>query len=168
MILKDAIKYLELNKTDFITDLNDFAELQRNYQADIVPDNFTELYEGFTNKLLLLWIENEGGAKTVLNSGIAVPTQNELVRKYCRITFVSEQAQKDEGKTFFKSALIKKKEEPKENKTLELLTFLGANDIDISQFLDMEIDVVYKVISIVAEKKQEEEKKRKQKRKRGL
>jgi hypothetical protein len=166
MILRDAIKYLELNKTDFITDLNEFAELQRNFESDIVPDDFTERYEGFCDKLLNLWTESKGGYDTVLNSGIDIPTKNALIRKYCRITFVSEKAKKNEGKTFFKSELLIKKKDKleKDNQTIELITFLGANDIDITQFLDMEIDVVYKVISIIAEKKKEDEKKRKKKR----
>lgn len=168
MILRDAIKYMELNKSDFITDLNDFADLQKDFQAEAIPDNFTELYEGFIDKLFTLWVENEGGIETALKTHSETPKANDLIKKYCRITFVSEQAKKDEGKTFFKSKLlVVKKEENKENQTLELLTFLGANDIDISQFLDMEIDVVHKVISIIADKKKEEEEKRK-KKKRGL
>ena len=38
-------------------------------------------------------------------------------------------------------------------------------DIDITPFMELELEVVYNIIAVVGEKKKEEEKKRKQKRK---
>ena len=47
---------------------------------------------------------------------------------------------------FSSSSLIKKKKDTvKENKTLELLTVLGNNEIDITQFMEMELELVYKI-----------------------
>jgi len=63
---------------------------------------------------------------------------------------------------FSSSSLIKKKKDTvKENKTLELLTILGNNEIDITQFMEMELELVYKIIELIAEKKKEEKEKRK-------
>ena len=42
MILKHAIRYLELTGSDFITDLKDFADLQNSFVAGYIPDDFTE------------------------------------------------------------------------------------------------------------------------------
>jgi len=37
MILKHAIRYLELTGSDFITDLKDFADLQKSFVAGYIP-----------------------------------------------------------------------------------------------------------------------------------
>ena len=43
MILKHAIRYLELTGSDFITDLKDFADLQNSFVAGYIPVSYTHL-----------------------------------------------------------------------------------------------------------------------------
>lgn len=165
MILKDAIRYLELNKTDFITDLNDYGKLQKDYAVGVVPNDFTERYEEFENKLLILYFDSFGGLEKAENDGISIPSHNSLIKKYCSITFESGDTKKEETETFFKSSLlVRKKDTIKENKTLELLAFLTNSELGIEQFYNVELDVIYKVLDIVAEKRKEEEKKRKRRK----
>lgn len=168
MLLRDAIKYLELTKCDFITDLSDFAKLQKDYIDGFVSDTFTEDFEGFTDKLLILWANSSGGMKSVLERKLELPSTTELIQMYCNVIFTSDEVKEEENTSFFSSNLIKrKKDNVKNNRTLDLLTFLGNNEINIGQFLDIELDVVFKVIDLIIEQKKEEEKKRKNK-KRGL
>ena len=63
--------------------------------------------------------------------------------------FIQEKEETEDEIVFFSSSsLIKKKKDTvKENKTLELLTVLGNNEIDITQFMEMELELVYKLIS---------------------
>lgn len=168
MILKDAIRYLELNKTDFITDLKDYGKLQRDYAVGICPEDFTERYEGFENKLLILYLDKFGGVEQAQKDGIELPSHSFLIRKYCSVVFKGEEVEEEQATTsFFKSSLLKKKkDEVKENKTLDLITFLTNSELGIEQFYNLELDIVYKVIELVAEKRKEQAKKDKQ-RKRG-
>jgi hypothetical protein len=166
MILRHAIKYLELNGSDFITDLDNFSKLQRSFMAGYIPDDFTEDMESFIDRLLLLWIDCKGGMKSALEDELELPKSEELLNEFCKVIFPSEE--KDIDTVFFSSSsLLRKKEEPiKTNKTLELLVILVDNEIDFNQFLDMELELIYKVVEQVAEKKKEErEKERKRKRK---
>lgn len=169
MLLRDAIKYLELTKCDFITDLSDFAKLQKDYIDGFVSDTFTEDFEGFTDKLFILWANSSGGVKKALEANLELPSATELIQMYCNVIFTSDEVkEEDENTSFFSSDLIKrKKDNVKNNRTLDLLTFLGNNEINIGQYLDIELDVVFKVIDLIIEQKKEEEKKRKNK-KRGL
>lgn len=170
MILKHAIKYLELTGSDFITDLKDFADLQNSFVAGYIPDDFTEQMESFTDKLLILWVDCNGGLQNALEDKTELPTPTELINTFCKTIFVKENEGEDTETVFFSSSsLIKKKKDTvKENKTLELLTFLGNNEINISQFLEMEIEVIYKVIELIVEKKKEEKEKEKRRKRKGM
>lgn len=169
MILRHAIKYMEITNSDFISDLKEFAELQRSFVAGYVPDDFTERYEGFTDKLLLLWIECKGGLDIALKQEPELPTPNQLINLFCRVVFPGKEEEETETVFFSSSSLLrKKKDDAKSNKTLELLTFLGSNEMNISQYLDMEIESIYKVIEQIAEKKKEEKEREKRRKRRGI
>lgn len=169
MILRDVIRYYELTGCDFQTDLKNFSKLQREFYNDIVADNFTDQYEAFTDKLFILWTDRQGGVKNVLDNELELPTMDELIELYCRVIDPSNlpEEEKETTTVFMQDSFLRKKakKEKSENQTLELIATLTNIEIDISQFLDMELEVVYSIISIVGEKKKEEEKKRKQKRK---
>ena len=168
MKLKDAIRYLELTKCDFISDLNEYAKLMRDASNGYFPDDFTERMEGFSNKLLLVWVDGKGGVKQALEDEVKLPSHAELVAFYCSSVFESEEDEEESQTSFFSSSLLKRKvDKIKENKTIQLLTFFGNNEINMSQYLDIELDVIYKVIELIIQKKEEEKKKQKQK-KRGL
>ena len=96
MILKHAIKYLELTGSDFITDLKDFADLQNSFVAGYIPDDFTEQMESFTDKLLILWVDCNGGLKNALDDKTELPTTNELINIFCKTVFIKEK--EDKGK----------------------------------------------------------------------
>lgn len=168
MILKDAIKYMEFTGSDFITDLKVFGELQRSFFVAFVANDFTEQYESFTDKLLILWVNNVGGTKKILKDGLEIPAPNELVNLYCKTIFERKIEEETEKVFFSSSNLIKKKQTDDSNKTLELLTFLANNEMNISQYLDMEIELIYKVIELVSEKKREEREKEKRRKRKGM
>lgn len=169
MILKDVIRYYELTGCDFQTDLKNFSKLQREFYNDVIADDFTDQYEAFTDKLFILWTDRQGGVKNVLDNELELPTMDELIEMYCRVIDPSNlpEEEKETTTVFMQDSFLRKKakKEVEENQTLELIATLTNIEIDISQFLDMELEVVYSIISIVGEKKKEEEKKRKQKRK---
>lgn len=169
MILRHAIKYMELTNSDFISDLKEFAELQRSFTAGYVPDDFTERYESFTDKLLILWIDCNGGLESALEHDLTPPSSIELINLFCKTVFPSEEDSETETVFFSSSSLLKKKKDTvKYNKTLELLTFLGSNEMNITQFLDMEIELVYKIIEQIAEKRKEEKEKEKRRKRKGV
>ena len=170
MILKHAIKYLELTGSDFITDLKDFAALQNSFVAGYIPDDFTEQMESFTDKLLILWVDCNGGLQNALDDKTELPTTNELINIFCKTVFIKEKEETEDEMVFFSSSsLIKKKKDTvRENKTLELLTVLGNNEIDITQFMEMELELVYKLIELIAEKKKEEKEKEKRRKRKGM
>ena len=170
MILKHAIRYLELTGSDFITDLKDFADLQNSFVAGYIPDDFTEQMESFTDKLLILWVDCNGGLQNALDDKTEIPTTNELINIFCKTVFIKEKEETEDDMVFFSSSsLIKKKKDTvKENKTLELLTILGNNEIDITQFMEMELELVYKIIELIAEKKKEEKEKEKRRKRKGM
>lgn len=169
MILKDVIRYYELTGCDFQTDLKNFSKLQREFYNDVIADDFTDQYEAFTDKLFILWTDRQGGVKNVLDNELELPTMDELIEMYCRVIDPSNlpEEEKETTTVFMQDSFLRKKakKEVEENQTLELIATLTNIEIDISQFLDMELEVVYSIISIVGKKKKEEEKKRKQKRK---
>ena len=96
MILKHAIRYLELTGSDFITDLKDFADLQNSFVAGYIPDDFTEQMESFTDKLLILWVDCNGGLQNALDDKTELPTTNELINIFCKTVFIKEK--EDKGK----------------------------------------------------------------------
>lgn len=168
MILKDVLRYYELTGCDFPTDLKNFAQLQKEYYNDVVDDDFMDKYESFTDKLFILWTDRQGGVKSVLERNVELPTMDELIALYCKTINVEETADEEENTTvFMKDSFLRKKKSnvSEENQTIELMATLTNVDIDITPFMELELEVVYNIIAVVGEKKKEEEKKRKQKRK---
>ena len=170
MILKHAIRYLELTGSDFITDLKDFADLQNSFVAGYITDDFTEQMQSFTDKLLILCVDCNGVLQNALDDKTELPTTNELINIFCKTVFIKEKEETEDYTVFFSSSsLIKKKKDTvKENKTLELLTVLGNSEIDITQFMEMELELVYKIIELIAEKKKEEKEKEKRRKRKGM
>ena len=167
MILKDALRYYELNGTDFQTDLSNFAKLQKMFSVGNIPDDFTEQLESFTDKLLELWVDNTGGWKNVLESKLELPTSQLLIQTYCRVIEPKEAKQEDEVILMTDSRLMTKKRKAEEdNKTIDFVASLANADIDISQFMDLEIELVYKIVSLIGEKKKAEADKAKKKKRR--
>lgn len=158
---------MELNKSDFMTDLKNFGSLQRSFITGSIPDDFTEQYEGFTDKLTMLWIDKQGYHASNIPDDIEYPKDEALINMFCKTVFPSEVEEETES-VFFSSSLIKKKKENETNKTLELLTFLTNNEMNISQFLEIEIEVILTVINLVAEKKKEEREKERRKKRKGV
>lgn len=165
MKLKDVLRYYEINGTDFLTDLQDFAQLQKEFYNDIVEDNFMERYELFTERLLELWISNQGGWRTFLESNSEPPSYDELVEMYCKNIEQVETKGKQEDLTMFFSDSSLRKKKKEDNKTLQLMATLANIGVDATQFMELELEVVYSIIEILGKKKEEEERKRKQRRK---
>ncbi|MEY8458586.1 hypothetical protein [Lactococcus ileimucosae] len=167
MLLKDAIRYYELTGCDFQNDLKDFGKLQRNFIQGYIQDDFTEKYESFTDKLLILWTDRQGGVKQILEENIELPNHSELISLYCRtIGEVKESEVETEIITFDDDLLKKHKKDRKENTIVELISAMTAVDIDITQFLDMELELVYQILEIVGEKRKKEQEKAKKQRRR--
>jgi hypothetical protein len=168
MILKHAIRYMELNGSDFITDLENYSNLQRSFLAGYVPDNFTEEYEGFTDKLVTLWIDITNNYQNVIEGKIEVPKLDDLMYMFCKPVFPSE-AEETETVFFSSSSLLRKKKDVvKGNKTIDLLVFFGTADIDFNQYLNMELEVIYKVLEQVGDKKKEQQEKERKRKRKGM
>ena len=164
MLLKDAIRYYELTGADFQNDLKDFGKLQRNFIQGYVQDDFTENYESFTDKLLILWTDRQGGVKKILEENIELPNQSELISLYCRVIGEVKESEVETEIITFDDELLKKRR--KENTIIELIAALTAVDIDVTQFLDMELELVYQLLEIVGKKKKREQEKAKKQRRR--
>ena len=167
MKFKEAIRYFELNSSDFITDLEEFSNLQKSFLAGYIPDDFTEKYEGFIDKLTTLWLDSNGSYNAVLDGSVELPSSEELLGLYCKNIFKPE---KEEQETVFFSSstlLKRKKDNVKGNKTLDLIVFFGSADIDMSQYLNMELELIYKVIELVSEQKKEQQERERRRKRRG-
>lgn len=159
---------MELNGSDFITDLENYSNLQRSFLAGYVPDNFTEEYEGFTDKLVTLWIDITNNYQNVIEGKIEVPKLDDLMYIFCKPVFPSE-AEETETVFFSSSSLLRKKKDVvKGNKTIDLLVFFGTADIDFNQYLDMELEVIYKVLEQVGDKKKEQQEKERKRKRKGM
>lgn len=159
---------MELNGSDFITDLENYSNLQRSFLAGYVPDNFTEEYEGFTDKLVTLWIDITNNYQNVIEGKIEVPKLDDLMYIFCKPVFPSE-AEETETVFFSSSSLLRKKKDVvKGNKTIDLLVFFGTADIDFNQYLNMELEVIYKVLEQVGDKKKEQQEKERKRKRKGM
>lgn len=152
MILKDLIKYYEVNGCDFINDLEDFGELQRGFINGLVDNGFTEKFEEFTDKLAKLWIETHDEE---------LPKQFELIDIYCKTIKPVEKKKNEEVVFLKKSSSLRKSKGVRSNQTLKLLTFFANNEIPFNQFLDIELEVVLDVIKLLSEEKKKQQEKQK-------
>lgn len=157
MLLKDAIRYYELTGYDFQTDLQEYAKLQRRFLKEVPDNDFTEQLESFTDKLLILWTDRQGGIKNVLEREYELPTQGELIAMYCRVINQVEVSEVENEVTTLEDDLLRKhKKEKTDNKTLDLIASITNADLNISNFLDMELELIYQTLEIVGERKKKE------------
>lgn len=162
MILRDALRYYELTACDFQTDLEEFGKLQRDYMSGIVSNNFTDDYEGFIDKLLILWTDKQGGVKNVLESNLELPTDKELISMFCRVINPAEEKEvMNKPMTLDDDLLRKKVKRKKEMKVINLVSSIATADINISQFMDLELELVYQMLENIAENKKKEQEKAK-------
>lgn len=157
MIFKDALRYYEITGCDFQNDLEEFGRLQRNYLAGIEDNNFTDKFEGFTSKLLLLWIDRQGGVKKALESNIELPSDKELLSLFCRVIEPSQEEQTiTKGLVLDDDLLRKGKRKTEEMKVLTLFTTIVSADLDVTAFLDLELELVYQTLKVIGENKKKE------------
>ena len=162
MILKDALRYYELTACDFQTDLEAFGKLQRDYMNGIVSNNFTDDYEGFIDKLLILWTDKQGGVKKVLEDELELPNDKELISMFCRVINQAEEKEVMNQPQVLDDDLLRKKvKKKKELKVLNLVSSMATADMNLSQFMDLELELVYQMLEIVADNKKKEQEKAK-------
>ena len=70
--------------------MKDFADLQNSFVAGYIPDDFTEQMESFTDKLLILWVDCNGGMQNALDDKTELPTTNELINIFCKTVFIKD------------------------------------------------------------------------------
>lgn len=157
MILRDALRYYELTGADFQNDLEDFGKLQRDYSVGIVGEDFTDKLEYFLDNLKLLWIDKMYYGQNVTEDEITTPSDKELISMFCRV--INEQEEKEEeNKAVLLSddLLAKKVKKKKELKVINLVSSIITADVDLGQFMDMELEVVYQTLEIVGDNKKKE------------
>lgn len=168
MILRDAIRYYELTGSDFQTDLENFSKLQQEYLSGNISDDFTERLESFTDNLLELWVDNIGGWESALERKIELPSTEQLINIYCRTIQPQEKENANEVILLTDNRLLRKKRKEEENKTLDLIASLASADINFSQFLDLELEVIYKTLQLLGEKKKKQNEAAKKKNRKGF
>lgn len=162
MIFRDALRYYEITGCDFQNDLEAFGKLQKNYMAGIVTNSFTDDYEGFIDKLLLLWTDKQGGVKKALENNLELPRDKELLSMFCNVISPSEEQETiTKGVTLDDDLLRKGRSKTKELKVLNLFTSMVTADLNVSQFLDLELEVVYQALQVIGENKKKEAEKAK-------
>ena len=136
--------------------------------SGIVENDFTERYESFTDKLLILWTDNMGGLKKVVEDDLEPPTQQELISMYCRVISEEQAEEVENDLLLMDDDLLKKGRKDKSgNKILDLVASLTSAEIDITNFLDMELEMVFQVLEIVGEKKKKAAEKAKRQRRKS-
>ena len=168
MILRDAIRYYELTGSDFQSDLENFSKLQQEYLSGNISDDFTERLDSFTDNLLELWVDNIGGWENALERKIDLPSTEQLINAYCRTIQPQEKEETNEVILLTDNRLLRKKRKEEENKTLDLIASLASADINFSQFLDLELEVIYKTLQLLGEKKKKQNEAAKKKKRKGF
>lgn len=157
MLLKDALRYYELTGADFQNDLEDFGKLQRDYSVGIVREDFTDKLEYFLDNLKLLWIDKTYGDKKLLEDEITTPSDKELISMFCRVINPVEEKEEEQKAVLLSDDLLAKKvKKKKELKVINLVSSIITADIDINQFMNMEMEVVYQTLEIIGENKKKE------------
>lgn len=160
MKLRQAIRYYELTGADYLTDLKQFAEYQRALiDFNHVYDDYTDVVATFATRLEQLHIDENSGLKT---DDISDNDLQLLIKKYTQSV-----PKEDENKsnTLELSDSLLRKKKTSENTTLNLVSSIVASEIDLTQFLDMNIEVVSEILELSNKKK---EKARKKNKKKGL
>lgn len=157
MLLKDALRYYELTGADFQNDLEDFGKLQRDYSVGIVREDFTDKLEYFLDNLKLLWIDKTYGTEKLSEDEIKTPSDKELISMFCRVINPVEEKKEEQKAVLLSDDLLAKKvKEKKELKVINLVSSIITADIDINQFMNMEMEVVYQTLEIIGENKKKE------------
>lgn len=158
MKLKDAVRYYELTGHDIFSDLKKQNEYMKFLMLDFdLPNDFTEVIETISDNLLVLWADsNEITNETTL------PTSEELAHVYLNQipTLNANNVVKDEVEEIIE-APSRFKKEIIENKTLDLLVSIVNSEMNLSQFYEMETELVIEIMNRVAEKREQESKKNK-------
>ena len=158
MKLKDAIRYFELTGHDIFSDMKKQKEYIKFLMLDFdLPNDFSEVIETISDNLLILWADsNEITNETTL------PTSEELAHVYLTQipTLNSNNIVKDEVEEIIE-APSRFKKETHENKTLDLLVSIVNSEMNLSQFYEMETELVIEIMNRVANKREQEAKKNK-------
>ena len=160
MKLKDAIRYYELTGHDIFSDMKKQKEYMKFLMLDFdLPNDFSEVIETISDNLLILWADsNEITNETTL------PTNEELVAMYLTQipTLNTNNVVKNEIDEIIE-APSRFKKEIIENKTLDLLVSIVNSEMNLSQFYELETELVIEIMNRVADKREQEAKKNKKK-----
>ncbi|MQW22001.1 MULTISPECIES: hypothetical protein [unclassified Lactococcus] len=160
MKLRQAIRYYELTGADYLTDLKKFAEYQRAmFEFNHVYDDYTEVLATFATRLGQLYVDESNELKT---DDMDFDDVHFLIKKYTQS--VPKEEKEDNSVLELSDNHLRKKVKG-ENMTLNLVSSIIGSDIDLTQFLDMNIEVVSEILELSNEKK---EKARKKNKKKGL
>ena len=124
-----------------------------------LPNDFTEVIETISDNLLVLWADSHE-----VTNETTLPTSEELAHVYLtqiptlnsNIVEVNEIDEIIEAPSRFKKEII-------ENKTLDLLVSIVNSEMNLSQFYELETELVIEIMNRVAEKREQESKKNKKK-----
>lgn len=161
MKLRDAIRYFELTGNDIFSDLKKQSEYINYLSFDFdLPNDFSEVIEKVGDNLLILWADG-----CEISEDTEMPTTDQLIAMY--LNGIPNQKIKEESDEFgIVEAPSRFKKSKDDNKTLELIVSIVNSEMNLSQFYDLETELVIEIVNKVAEKREAEEKKRKN-RKRG-
>ena len=124
-----------------------------------LPNDFSEVIETISDNLLVLWADSHE-----ITDETELPSSEELVAMYLtqiptlnsNIVEVNEIDEIIEAPSRFKK-------ETHENKTLDLLVSIVNSEMNLSQFYELETELVVEIMNRVAEKREQESKKNKKK-----
>lgn len=158
MKLKDAIRYFELTGHDIFSDMKKQNEYMKFLMLDFdLPNDFSEVIETISDNLLILWADsNEITDETEL------PSSEKLVSMY--LTQIPNQESNSVEVNEIDEIIeapSRFKKEVHENKTLDLLVSIVNSEMNLSQFYEMETELVIEIMNRVAEKREQEAKKNK-------
>ena len=158
MKLKDAVRYYELTGHDIFSDLKKQNEYMKFLMLDFdLPNDFTEVIETISDNLLVLWADSHE-----ITDETTLPTSEELAHVYLNQipTLNTNNVVKDEVDEIIE-APSRFKKEIIENKTLDLLVSIVNSEMNLSQFYELETELVIEIMNKVAEKREQEAKKNK-------
>ena len=158
MKLKDAVRYYELTGHDIFSDMKKQKEYMKFLMLDFdLPNDFSEVIETISDNLLILWADSHE-----ITDETELPSSEKLVSMYLtqipnqesNIVEVNEIDEIIEAPSRFKK-------EVHENKTLDLLVSIVNSEMNLSQFYELETELVIEIMNRVAEKREQEAKKNK-------
>ena len=160
MKLKDAIRYFELTGHDIFSDLKKQKEYMKFLMLDFdLPNDFSEVIETISDNLLVLWADSHE-----ITDETTFPTSEELVAMYLtQIPSLNANNVVQNEIDEIIEAPSRFKKEVHENKTLDLLVSIVNSEMNLSQFYELETELVIEIMNRVAEKREQESKKNKKK-----